>query len=72
MNTPEPPAEPLATPAEVAAYLGRSVQALAQLRFNGTGPTYVKTGRLIRYRWADVAAWVASGAALKNPAGLTR
>ena len=71
MSTPEP----LATPEEVAAHLGRSVQALAQLRFHGTGPAYVRTGRLIRYRWTDVAAWVQAGnstpIAPGTPAGLT-
>lgn len=71
MTTPEP----LATPEEVAAHLGRSVQALAQLRFNGTGPAFVKTGRLVRYRWPDVDAWTTAGVttstAPENPTGAT-
>jgi hypothetical protein len=58
--------EPLATPEEVAAHLGRSVQALAQLRFHGTGPAFIRTGRLIRYRWEDVAAWVQAGSSTRT------
>ncbi|GEO93844.1 helix-turn-helix transcriptional regulator [Kocuria flava] len=71
MGTPEP----LATPEEVAAYLGRSVQALAQLRFTGTGPAFLKTGRLIRYQWAAVEAWArqntANSTRPQHPAGST-
>lgn len=72
MSTPQP----LAAPAEVAAYLGRSVQALAQMRHHGTGPAYLKTGRLIRYRWADVDAWLeqtrSTQTAPEAPAGAAR
>lgn len=52
---------PLATPPEVAEYLGCSVGQLAQLRYHGTGPVFVKpSGNRIRYRWEDVEAWVES------------
>lgn len=50
----------LLTPSELAARLGVPVPSLAQLRFNGNGPPYVKVGRLCRYRESDVAAWIAS------------
>ncbi len=49
----------LLTPSELAARLGVPVPSLAQLRFNGSGPPYVKVGRLCRYRESDVAAWLA-------------
>ena len=51
----------LAKVSEVAEYLGTSPSQLARLRFEGKGPTYVKLGRSVRYRWGDVEAWVAAG-----------
>lgn len=53
------PAVPLATTEEVAAFL-RDVpkHTLEQWRSQGKGPTYVKVGRHVRYRWADVNAWL--------------
>jgi excisionase family DNA binding protein len=48
----------LATPEEVAAYLnGIPVKTLAKWRSEGTGPAYMKVGRHVRYRLADVVAW---------------
>ncbi|MGS2805962.1 helix-turn-helix transcriptional regulator [Nocardia sp. MW-W600-9] len=49
---------PLATPAEVAEYLGTTVAALAQQRYRGEGAPYKRLGRGIRYDWAEVMAWV--------------
>lgn len=52
------PVRPLATPEEVAEYLGVSTQALAQMRWLGTGPVFTRvTPRTIRYRWADIEAY---------------
>ena len=52
------PSAGLATPAEVAEYRRVTVAALAQERYLGRGPAYVKTGRTIRYQWADVHAFL--------------
>jgi excisionase family DNA binding protein len=51
--------EPLATTEEVAAVL-RDVpkHTLEQWRSQGRGPKYIKVGRHVRYRWADVNAWL--------------
>lgn len=50
---------PLATPREVADYIGSTPQKLAQDRYNGRGIPFVKNGaRTIRYRWSDVDAWI--------------
>ena len=49
---------PLATPAEVAEYRQTTVAALAQERYRGEGPPYRRIGRIIRYEWAEVTAWV--------------
>lgn len=52
---------PLATPDEVAEYLGVKVQHLAQMRWLGKGPRFIKLSeRRVRYRWADVDAYLAA------------
>lgn len=53
--------ESLATPVEVAAFLGGdfSEKTLANWRSQGKGPRFVKLGGgRIRYDWADVQGWV--------------
>lgn len=57
-----PPGVDTATPGEVAAALGTSEGGLAQMRFRGTGPNYIriggaKRGRIL-YRWSDVRAYL--------------
>lgn len=51
------PTDVLLTPADAAAYLRLAVQTLAHWRVQGQGPPYLKCGRLIRYRQADLEAW---------------
>lgn len=51
-------ARPLATPEQVAEYLSTTKGTLAQMRYLGTGPAFVKLGKAVRYRWEDVDAWV--------------
>ena len=51
-------------PKDAATYLGVSVSWLAQLRM-GTlskveGPPYGKLGRVVRYKKADLDAWLAA------------
>lgn len=48
---------PLATPAEVAAWLQINTGKLSKMRSAGTGPTYIKSGREVRYAWLDVHKW---------------
>ena len=50
----------LLLPAAAAALLGVSVDTLADWRCRGGGPRYVRVGRLIRYRDADLQAWLAT------------
>jgi predicted DNA-binding transcriptional regulator AlpA len=57
MNQP-PEMAALATPSEVAEYLRSSAAALAQLRYMGTGPRFIKVGRRVLYRWSDVSDWL--------------
>ena len=46
-----------ATPAEVAAYLRRTEETLANWRWQGKGPRCTKPGRGVLYDWADVYEW---------------
>ncbi|CRK54419.1 conserved hypothetical protein [Rhodococcus sp. RD6.2] len=48
----------LATPEEVAEFMRTSTGRLAQLRYKGGGPRFVRDGRRVLYRWTDVHAWV--------------
>jgi hypothetical protein len=45
-------------PPDAAAKTGLSVQRLAKMRLDGTGPAYVKAGRSIRYLPEDLDAWL--------------
>ena len=49
---------PLATPIEVAEYLRTTTAALAQDRYKGTGPKFIKRGSRMLYRWSDVLEWL--------------
>jgi hypothetical protein len=54
-----PPGLPeLGTPNEVANYLHTTVDALAQKRYLGNGPKFIKMGRKVLYRWSDVLEWL--------------
>ena len=45
------------TPRNAALYLGLAVKTLAVHRWKGTGPAYVKAGRIFYFR-ADLDAWL--------------
>jgi predicted DNA-binding transcriptional regulator AlpA len=53
-----PALEPLLSVAQVAKLTGRAVSTLEKDRLTGHGPRYVKLGRLVRYRPADVRTWL--------------
>jgi len=50
----------LLTQSEAARLLRLSERTLERFRVSGDGPVYVKAGRLVRYRMADLEAWIAS------------
>jgi excisionase family DNA binding protein len=50
----------LLTQSDAAKYLHCSTRTLERLRVSGDGPCYVKLGHLVRYRLADLEAWVAA------------
>lgn len=48
----------LLSPVDVSQITGMSTKALAQFRWRGLGPAYVKVGRLVRYRTSAVEEWL--------------
>ena len=53
-------ANDLVPPPVVAEHLGIPLRTLGQWRYLGTGPKFLKIGRHVRYRWADVEKWLAT------------
>ncbi len=51
---------PLLTPDQVSDYLGVPLGTLANWRYQGRGPVYVRLGRHVRYRATDVAEWISN------------
>lgn len=49
--------ESLLTPRQLADRTGVPESTLAQWRYLGRGPAYIKAGQHVRYRPADVLAW---------------
>ena len=48
-----------ATPRQIAEALHTTEQGLAQMRYRGTGPRFIKAGpRRVLYRWSDVQEWL--------------
>ena len=50
----------LLDPQETARWLGITSGVLAKWRYSGRSPAYVKVGGRVRYRVADLEAWIAS------------
>lgn len=48
----------LLTPGQYAAYALTTEAQLAQQRYRGEGPRFVKFGRTVRYRWSDILAYI--------------
>ena len=45
-------------PEDAARFLTLKKQRLARLRFEGSGPAFVKVGRSVLYRRDDLEAWL--------------
>jgi len=52
------PVGDLATPGEVASYLRTTERALAQMRYRGGGPKFVKVNGRVLYRWTDIQSYI--------------
>jgi len=61
-------AETLLDPAWLAAYLGIPLATVYQMNSRGTGPRRIRVGKHVRYRKADVDAWLDSRAVDPRPA----
>lgn len=57
----------LLTPDTLAEFLGVPVATVYRWRTRGVGPRGLKVGRHVRYRRADVEAWLDSRAATGGP-----
>lgn len=51
-------ADNLITPKQLAERLSVSVAQLANWRYRGVGPKFVKMGKLVRYQESAVEAWL--------------
>jgi predicted DNA-binding transcriptional regulator AlpA len=49
----------LLTTVQAAGVLGFNPSFLAKARLTGTGPRFLKIGKAVRYRRADIDAWLA-------------
>jgi excisionase family DNA binding protein len=58
----------LLTGREAAAVLRLSERTLERWRVAGGGPHFVKLGRLVRYREADLATWITAHVATSTSA----
>lgn len=47
-----------ASPSDVAKALYTTEAGLAQMRYRGTGPKFIKVGRRVLYRWADLQQYL--------------
>jgi predicted DNA-binding transcriptional regulator AlpA len=52
----------LVSPNQLAEYTGIPVQTLANWRWREQGPPWLKLGRHVRYRLADVEKWLDANA----------
>lgn len=50
----------LLTSQQLADELDMTVDALAQWRYRGMGPIFIKEGHWVRYRRCDVDTWIES------------
>ena len=52
--------QPLLTQRQASKMLALSERTIERLRVSGLGPKFVRCGRSIRYRVADLETWIAS------------
>ena len=58
--------DPLMSREVVAEYLGVNRVTLEKWAQLGTGPVYIKVGRLVRYRKSDLDRWLAEQTVIPN------
>lgn len=55
---PAAPLPPLATTAELAAYLRVEPATIHHWRVRGTAPRATRVGNRLRFKWSDVESWL--------------
>ena len=61
VNNPHTVSKPrLIDTVQLAEYLGNEVNTCEGWRLKGIGPSYIKVGRLVRYRIENVDRWIES------------
>jgi hypothetical protein len=58
MTTKPAVTDDITTPEKVAEALNTSLMGLAQMRYRGTGPRFIKRGSRVLYRWSDVSDYL--------------
>jgi len=58
-TTQQIPAQTVMTVTQAADYLGLAVSTLNKWRCHGGGPIYIKMGKAVRYRHADLEQYMA-------------
>lgn len=59
MTTINIPTDILITPAQLGERFGMTTGALAQMRYKGNGPKFIKLGgKQVRYAESDIQAWL--------------
>jgi len=58
----------LATPVEVADYLGVPERTLSMWRYRNERLAWMKVGRHVRYRWEDIEAYLEEQSRQPKPA----
>lgn len=61
--------EALLTEAQAAQVLSLSIRTLQCWRMRGNGPQFVRAGRAVRYRRADIHRWVEANTVSQTSAG---
>jgi predicted DNA-binding transcriptional regulator AlpA len=58
--------DPLLTDFDLERLTGRARSSWQKARLTGDGPPFVRLGRLVRYRFSDFEAWLASRPRLRS------
>ena len=53
-----PPPSPLGNESQAADYINSNPRTMERWRHTGDGPPFIKVGRLVRYRFADLDRWL--------------
>ncbi len=61
--------ERLLAPTEVSELLGIPTRTLTDWRYRGEGPRYLRIGRHVRYRPAEIESWLERAEANQNGRG---